>query len=96
MLDIRADWPAYCEMSGMRIWGHKIFPCVCCDIPKIRMLEYTRVSITEAPFEDYTQEQYLEDCKRMQKARLCFCFVHFSFVGYLLALFRALSQVSDR
>lgn len=68
VVDIRADWPAYAEAAGMRIWAHSFFPCVCCNTPKKDLLLYMKTTLHGEENNDYTQEQYLEDVRRMEKA----------------------------
>ena len=65
ILEFRADWPAWCELLGVRNWRHALAPCPKCDICFENMLQPSQVNskITE----NYTAQQYLQD---VQKAKL--------------------------
>ena len=55
---MRGDWPAICEFLGMRIWAHKLHPCLFCTTSKSELGQYEGVSIDDAPWSDYTRDNY--------------------------------------
>ena len=67
VLEFRADWPAWAELSGVRIWKHALFPCPKCDMPLADIKKNANVGLitfTSVPWTPYTHEQYLEDIRR--------------------------------
>ena len=68
VVQIRADWPAYCQMFGMRQWSHKVCPCPYCDITQKDILKVPAgVTLDVAPWQDFTQEQYDAELRRCSK-----------------------------
>ena len=64
VIEIRADWPAWCSLSGTRIWKHARFPCPKCDMPASMITNVSTlglVTLTSGPWEPYLQKHYLED-----------------------------------
>ena len=67
VLEIRADWPAWAELSGIRIWAHAIFPCPKCDMRKAAISNTVYVGFvktTSTPWNSYRHQDYLNDIKR--------------------------------
>lgn len=67
ILEMRSDWPAWTDFSGLRIWNHNRSPCPKCNIPRCLIASTTDwglVSLTQMPWEEYGQQQYLEDIEK--------------------------------
>ena len=67
VIELRADWPAWAEVAGIRIWKHAIFPCPKCDM---RLVAITcneligQIKLNSQPWNGYTHEHYLQDIKK--------------------------------
>jgi hypothetical protein len=67
IIEMRADWPAWNEVAGVRSWAHGRFPCPKCDLPLCKMITcgyVNRVTLHNGPWNEYRHEQYLADVKR--------------------------------
>lgn len=67
VIELRADWPAWCEVSGVRSWAHSLFPCPKCDLPLARMTTAAyihSVSVESGPWNKYGQQNYDADVGR--------------------------------
>ena len=67
VIEMRTDWPAWCEVVGVRSWAHGIFPCPKCNCPLSKMITAsctTQVTIENGPWEKYGHEEYLADVAR--------------------------------
>lgn len=81
IIEIRTDWPAWCEVIGVRFWRHAKFPCPKCDLPLTRMLTTNYISqltLSTGPWRKYGQEQYLADVEKSTVAT-CFHLMAFAF-----------------
>ena len=63
ILDIRGDWPAWCEVAGLRTWAHGTFPCPKCNISKSLMIKCDPLPINsnDLIWDQYTHEQYKKE-----------------------------------
>jgi hypothetical protein len=89
ILEIRADWPAWAELAGIRIWAHGDYPCPKCDLSlqTISNAGYVAfVKLTSVPWASYGHNEYLRDIKRHSiesySVFMYFCLVCFSFVFF--------------
>lgn len=67
IIEMRTDWPAWCEVIGVRSWAHGRYPCPKCDLPLSRMITanyISQITLDSAPWGKYGQEQYLADVHR--------------------------------
>ena len=67
VVELRADWPAWAELAGIRRWKHKIHPCPKCDMPWIKIIANAyigQVKLTSQPWNSYTHQHYLRDIKK--------------------------------
>jgi hypothetical protein len=55
--EVRADWPAMCEVLGFRTWAHAAHPCFLCSCDKAGMCDLER-RLEWIPF---TPTDYLEE-----------------------------------
>jgi hypothetical protein len=55
--EVRADWPAMCEVLGFRTWAHAAHPCFLCSCDKSGMCDLER-RLEWTPF---TPTDYLEE-----------------------------------
>lgn len=71
VLELRCDWPAWNEMSGVRFWNHRSHPCPKCSISKALMHTCSflgDIASGHEPHEKYGHQQYLEDIARSKVA----------------------------
>jgi hypothetical protein len=67
VIEIRTDWPAFCEVIGVRQWGHATYPCPKCNLTLQKMITtayLSQVTVDSGPWKKYGQQEYLEDVKR--------------------------------
>ena len=61
ILDLMADWPAWCSWAGLRQWNHKVSPCPCCNISLNSMSSSDSVngiSVCAGPWSEYGSQEY--------------------------------------
>jgi hypothetical protein len=61
VVEFRGDWPAWSDVSGIRQWGHKQYPCPTCDCPKSAIKDLTGVTLCSVPFETYDEDAFERD-----------------------------------
>jgi hypothetical protein len=75
VIEVRADWPAWTNLSGMRIWAHKVYPCPKCD-SSVEMInnvsQWGLVTLNTGPWKPYQHHDYLADIRR-HKIVFWFC-----------------------
>ena len=67
VVEMRTDWPAWCEVIGVRTWAHARFPCPKCNCPLSKMVVApctSQITLENGPWEKYGQEEYLADVRR--------------------------------
>ena len=67
ILEIRADWPAWAELSGVRIWKHATWPCPKCNMSASQIACLRHLGLIKpasVPWDPYTHQHYMEDIRR--------------------------------
>ena len=67
IIDITGDWPAWCDVAGLRYWAHHTCPCPACDIKlkDMHLVNTINAITTEGgPWITYTHAEYLRDVSR--------------------------------
>ena len=68
ILEIRADWPAWTDLIGVRQWSHKLAPCPCCDTSLARMFSNLDLWVPNGcPFNVVAPQEYLALCNQSSK-----------------------------
>lgn len=67
VVEVRADWPAFCEIAGVRYWNHAIAGCPKCTIPHSMMISAEQIpsmTVDGSNWPAFTSEQYLATIKK--------------------------------
>jgi hypothetical protein len=67
VIEMRADWPAWNEIAGVRSWAHATFPCPKCTLPLAMMITADKIgeiSASNWPWSLYRHLNYMEDVQR--------------------------------
>ena len=57
VVEIRSDWPAFCEVSGFRTWAHSQHPCCFCTVDHEHLLHFNNVSLVNGPWDAWRHEE---------------------------------------
>lgn len=70
ILDLRADWAAFIEITGFRSWSHGTHPCCLCSVTQDSMYVFDGISLISQPWQNYTKQIYEIDVANSTKALL--------------------------
>ena len=58
--EYRGDWPALCEICGLRNWKHKSKPCLCCEVDRDHLLSIQDMTLDADldAYKAFTNEDY--------------------------------------
>ena len=49
LVQVKADWEAFCNIMGFALWTSVFRPCLCCNVNKELLAEVTGITLEDAP-----------------------------------------------
>jgi hypothetical protein len=92
IVQLRGDWPAFCEVGGYRVWSHKTHPCFMCDsnLKSLGKL-VPNITVEDGPWKTWTPSDYDDEVGRCKMVpgwvRISFVFVSHASHGCLFVAY---------
>ena len=90
IIDIKADWPAFVELTGLRTWSHSLHCCPCCMVTKKELTElggFTQNTCKHEPFDQHLYAATVEANFRVPPVfKECTMLVCFPLLRYAVIL----------
>ena len=67
ILFTKGDWPAFCDVAGVRQWSHDLYPCYECDLPKASITDPSslrNITLEGGSWAKYTARDHEENIAR--------------------------------
>ena len=63
LVQVKADWEAFCNIMGFALWSSVFRPCLCCNVNKELLAEVTGITLEDAPWDANKAGDYEAACQ---------------------------------
>ena len=66
VVEVRGDWPAWCDFACIRTWGHDRFPCPLCNCDQGHLGDMSCASFDSVAWDLYSLTEHQANVKQQK------------------------------